>query len=279
MLHIVFGEADVQTLQQAFELDTSLRGEVWQIKDDFAAGPLADIYETEGYQQRRAWWKSLLQFSPYEEQIDIMDDKMTVHNIRKKLAEKESVWVWMGQNAHDVCGYYWLISQLTEYSGNVFILNLGNLPFINQKGGLFYPDYLFEIQPKEFLKAKKLVRPVTNSEFEMDSDEWKKICDTNGLVRVLEGGKKISSKEASYYDEHIFGILNKEPQKLNRFLQTFYTKTKVRAGDVFIVWRIRLLAEENKITITGDWNKGWKDITIQTQSYAQAELLLNESQP
>ena len=38
---------------------------------------------------------------------------------------------------------------------------------------------LQEIQPKEFLKAKKLARPITLSEFEVDPDEWKKLCDEN----------------------------------------------------------------------------------------------------
>ncbi len=142
MLHIVFQEPDIHTLQQAIALDDSLQGEVWQIKDDFAAGPLTNIYEPEGYQQRRDWWKDALQFSPYTEQIHIVDDKMTVHNIKKKLDSGEVIWIWIGQNAHDVCGYFWLLSQLADYAGNVFILNLGNLPFINEKGGLFYPNHL-----------------------------------------------------------------------------------------------------------------------------------------
>ena len=54
--------------------------------------------------------------------------------------------------------------------GNV---DLNNLPFLNDKGQLFYPTYLNEIQPKEFLKAKKLARPITLSEFEIDPDEYR----------------------------------------------------------------------------------------------------------
>lgn len=274
MLHIVFQEADIQTLQTAIALDEIMQGEVWQIKDEFAVGPIAGIYETEGYQQRRDWWKDLLQYSPYVEQINLVDDKMTVHHIKQKLDEQETVWIWMAQNAHDVCGYYWLMSQLAGYAGNVMILNLGNLPFINDKGGLFYPNNLFEILPKEFLKAKKLARPITPGEYEMDSDEWKRQCTENATVRILEGGKKIVGKESSFYDESIFSMLSKEPQKLNKFLQSFYTKTKVTAGDVFIVWRIRRLAEEHKIMVSGDWNKGWKDISLQMPSYEQATLSL-----
>jgi hypothetical protein len=209
MLHIVFQEADINVLQKAIELDETLAGEVWQIKDDFAVGPLADIYETEGYQARRDWWKMLLEFSPYTEQIDLVDDKMTVHNLLKKLDEETSldVWIWMGQNQHDVCSYYWLMSQLKDYQGRIFVLYMNNLPFINEKGGIFYPTALHEIQPKEFLKAKKLARPITLSEFEVDPDEWKKLCNENGGVRILEGGKKIVSKEVDFYDKDILSAM------------------------------------------------------------------------
>ena len=274
MLHIVFQKNDIETLQKAMTLDKNLEGDVWQIADEFAVGPIADIYETEGYQHRKNWWKEVLQYSSYTENLNIADDKLTVHNIKKRLENNETVWVWMAPNQHDVCGYYWLVSQFTAYQSNVFVINLSNLPFINEKGALFYPEKLFQIQPKEFLKAKKLARQITGSEFEMDGDEWKKLCNENAMVRTLEGGKKIASQQASFYDAAIFGLLQNEPQKLTRYLHSFYAKTKVQTGDVFIVWRIRLLAEENKIIITGDWNKGWKDITIHLPSYQQVELTM-----
>lgn len=264
MLHIVFQEADIAVLQKAIELDESLTGDVWQIKDDFAVGPLAGIYETEGYQSRRDWWKMLLEFSPYTEQINLVDDKMTVHNLLNKLDEEPTldVWIWMGQNQHDVCGYYWLMSQLKDYQGRIFVLYMNNLPFINEKGGIFYPTALHEIQPKEFLKAKKLARPITLSEFEVDPDEWKKLCNENGGVRILEGGKKIVSKDVDFYDKDILSAINAEPQKLNKILGTIFGKMKIKTGDVFLVWRIRELINAGKLEAAGDWNKGWKEMTL-----------------
>ena len=200
MIHIVFETANIAVLQQAIELDETIQGTILEIKDDYAVGPLGDIYATEGYQLRRDWWKSLLEFSPYTEQLDLVDDKLTVHHLLKQLDEEPDteVWIWMAQNAHDVCGYYWLMSQLKDYQGRVQVLYLNNLPFINEKGQIFYPSYLHEIQPKEFLKAKRLARPITLSEFEVDPDEWKKHCQESAMVRFLEGGKKIIGKEVVY---------------------------------------------------------------------------------
>ena len=263
MIHIVFQQSDVDTLREAIRLDENLQGEIVEIKDEFAVGPLTDIYETEGYQRRRDWWKELLQHSPYTEQLDIIDDKLTVHQLKEKLNdESQQAWIWMAPNQHDVCGYYWLISQLKDYEKQVFILSLNNLPFINDKGNIFYPRDLFEIPPKEFIKAKKLARPLTISEFELDADEWKKICSENGIVRILDGGKKIISKDASYYDKDILNALTQEPQKLQKIFQTLFGKMKLHTGDVFLVWRMKELINEGKIELTGDWNNGWKDISL-----------------
>ncbi len=209
MIHIVFNTADIASLEAAIELDETLSGKIIEIKDDYAVGPLLDIYETEGYQNRRDWWKNVLTHSPYEDQLDIVDDKLTVHQLQNALNhdENESIWIWMGQNAHDVCGYYWLMSQFKEYQSRIHVLYLNNLPFLNEKGQLFYPTHLSQILPKEFLKAKKLARPITLSEFELDPDEWKKICNENEGVRFLDGGKKLISMGIGYYDKEILSLL------------------------------------------------------------------------
>lgn len=264
MLHIVFQEADISVLQKAIELDESMAGDIMHIKDDFAVGPIQSIYEAEGYQARRDWWKQVLEFSPYTEQLDIVDDKLTVHNILKQLDEDTSlqIWIWMGQNQHDVCGYYWLMSQLSNYQGRIFVLYLNNLPFINEKGGIFYPTALHEIQPKEFLKAKKLARPITTSEFEVDPDEWKKLCTENAMVRLLEGGKKIVGKDADNYDKDLLQVIGAEPQKLQKILGNAFSKMKIKTGDAFLVWRLRELAATGKLEAQGDWARGWKEITF-----------------
>jgi hypothetical protein len=265
MIHLVFNTPDIAALEAAIELDDTLAGKVIEIKDDYAVGPLFDIYETEGYQSRRDWWNVVLEGSPYTEQLDIVDDKLTIHNLQNSLVhdENEEIWIWMGQNAHDVAGYYWVMSQFKEFQGRIQVLYLNNLPFLNEKGQLFYPSYLSQIQPKEFLKAKKLARPITLSEFELDPDEWKKICQENEGVRFLEGGKKLVSMDISFYDKEILSLLTKNAQKLPSALNNIMAKMKVKTGDAFIVYRLKALAELGKIVLAGDWTKGWKDIVVQ----------------
>ena len=283
MIHIVFNESEVALMQQVMELDAELQGEVLQIKDDFAVGPLTGLDTEEGWNARLEWWKQQSQGSPYkEENIGSFDDRETVKSIIEKLEAnpEEQVWIWMGQNQHDVTGYYWLMPQLKAFQGRIMTLYMNNLPFINEKGQIFYPSWLHEIQPKEFLKAKRLSRPITLSEFEVDPDEWKKIVEENAVVRILEGGKKIAGKEESFYDNEIVKNLTGDWQKATRVLSNTLNRMKIKTGDIFIMHRMKQLIADGKIEVTGDVTKGWKDFDVKLagakQTNVEQEELANQ---
>lgn len=274
MIHIVFNESEVDLMKRVIEMDETLAGEVIQIKDDFAVGPLQGIDTEEGWQARLDWCKRLLQGSPYGDSlVGSFDDRVTVAQLKTKLDEnpEEELWIWMGQNQHDVTGYYWLMPQFRDYQGRVMVLYLNNLPFINEKGQIFYPSWLHEIQPKEFTKAKKLARPITLSEFEIDPDEWRKIVEENAVVRILEGGKKIVGKDETFYDNEILKNLTPEWQKATRVLTNTLHRMKIKTGDVFIMWRMKDLISRGRIEVMGDINKGWKDFDVKLPGTKQAE--------
>jgi len=265
MIHIVFNESETELLKEVISLDETLNGEVILVRDDYAVGPLQDIDTEEGWLARLNWWKNLLAYSHYDEKsIHPFDDRETMKIIRAKLEEnpEELLWIWMGQNQHDVCGYFWMVPQLKEFQGRVMVLYMNNLPFINDKGHIFYPSWLSEIPAKEFLKAKKLARPITLSEFEVDPDEWKRLTDENAVVRILEGGKKIVAKEETFYDSEILKNLTGDWQKAWRVVGNTLHRMKIKTGDVFIEWRIRELISSGKIEVTGNPEKGWKDFDL-----------------
>jgi hypothetical protein len=265
MIHIVFNESETELMGKVIEMDETLAGDVIQIRDDFAVGPLAGLDSEEGWNARVEWWKSQLQGSPYKEGLaGSFDDRQTVRELKNKLDADpaEVIWIWMGQNQHDVTGYYWLMPQFKEYQGKVMILYMNNLPFINEKGQLFYPSWLHEIQPKEFLKAKKLARPITLSEFEVDPDEWKKLMEENAPVRILEGGKKIVGKEESFYDNEIIKNITPEWQKATRVLTNTLHRMKIKTGDLFLMTRMKKLIAGGKVETMGDTEKGWKDFDV-----------------
>jgi hypothetical protein len=233
-----------------------MEGEIVEIQDDYAVGPIKDLFTEEGAAIRHQWWRDVLQGGHYDGIADDghADDNKEVFELKRKLDENkdEVVWIWAAQNKHDVSSYYWLMSQLKDYQGRIFILYLNNLPFINEKGNIFYPTSLFQIQPREFVKAKKLARPITLSEFEIDPDEWAKLGREEKDVRLLEGGKKLIQKGYSYYDGELMNYITKDWTKVSKLFQQYFSKVKETTGDAYLLWRIKQMIENGKVEMQGN---------------------------
>ncbi len=272
MLHIVFREEDVNTLTEFFKLDESERGEVFHISDNYALGPLKNIYTSEGLESRKNWWLEVLSGGDFDNpgSNGVHDDSQTIQEIKSRLQNNDEakVCVWVAPNNHDVCGYYWLISQLMDSEDKVQIIWLNNLPFLNEKGHIFYPDYLFEIPPKEFLKARKLTRPVSAAEFEIDPEEWTKICEPNKIIRTLDGHKKLSQHDEDFYDLQIQKFITADWQKASKVIQLFINKSDKTASDSYVLWRLKKMVAADAIDAQGEL-KNMKDFEVKVKPLTQ----------
>jgi hypothetical protein len=276
VLHIVFGQSSSTNLKAAFELDPQLEGEILCFEDDLAVGPLFILDTADGRSARRDWWH-MMQEVPQPvlaEGEELPPPEDPVRSLKARLREEEEleVWIWAGQNACDVCGYYWLISQLDRFSGRIHLIYLNNLPFLNEKNAVFYPTHLHQILPKEFLKAKKLAREVSLAEFELDGDEWRRLMNENAGVRLLEGGKKIRGEAASYYDKDLLQQVTKEFQKANKVIAQATGKFKYPVMDQYLSWRLKELIKEGKIESRGEL-KTMRDFEVKLPGGGEEEVV------
>ncbi len=271
MIHIVFNEADVKVLQDAIEMDETLAGEVIQVKDDYAVGPLGNIYIGEGIEARKQWQRDVLAGSELDGKVDSgeVDDYKTAAELvgTMRRNEEEQIWIWAAQNKHDVSGYYWLLHYMKEFQGRVQILYLNNLPFFNDKGQIFYPNWLHEIPAKEFLKAKKLAREITLSEFEVDPDEWTKLCNEDKGVRLLEGGKKLVQQDYDFYDAELKKFVTADWQKASKIIHNFLAKAKHTTGDMYLLWRLKTMIAQDMFDVQGKVG-GMKDFEVKIKAAA-----------
>jgi len=281
IIHMVFDQAGGEQIKQSFEIEPANAGEIIYIEDNYSLGPVADLSEAEGWQARKNWWQSVLEL-PEDTQPEVMRaDKMKIHQLFQQLEEDEDtvLWIWMGQNERDVSGYYYIISYLMAFQGRIHVLYLNNLPFIDEKGHIFYPKQLSEIRPKEYVKAARLARVVTLSEFELDPEEWDKLSRSPGSVRLLEGGKKLSVRENDYYDKIILDQLGSATMKLAKLLGLLVTKSRLSLPEYYIIWRIKSLIETGQIISQGDFEKGAKNVSLKaTQGQLFVELNPEESE-
>jgi len=291
-LHIVFGQSSATTLAAAFELDETLKGELLYFEDDLSIGPLFILDTKDGQSNRRQWWQQMAGIQPPAQAQPLTEEAQAAEPVvieeesgdpelvkqlkaRLKTEEELQVWIWAGQNARDVSGYYWLVSQFYDFSGRIHIIYLNNLPFLNDKGAVFYPTHLHQILLKEFLKARKLARPVSLAEFELDGDEWHRLMNENAGIRLLEGGKKLKGEPVAYYDKDLLQACSKEFQKASKIVSQLTGKMKFPVPEQFLGWRLKELIKEEKLESRGEL-KTVKDFEVKQPGSSEETAVAGE---
>lgn len=276
LIHIAFDKAGADSLLRSFELDDIIAGDIVILEDDLAFGPLKKKTAQEQQLSRQEWWDQLLKEEEYL-LIQQYNEKLIDLCQKMRSDDNNEIWIWAGQNARDVCGYYSLLSPLSDFLGRVHLIYLNNLPFINDKGGIFYPTQLSEILPKEFLKARKLAREITAAEIEVDGEEWRKLKEENANVRLLEGGKKISSQPDDYFDKELMNRCRLGYIKTWRVVSQVLQKGKAYSNEPFLYQRLRTLMEQGTLEAKGDY-KHFRDCEVKvTGADAPNETVTDES--
>lgn len=269
MIHIVFEREAATALQKSFEIDESMSGQIFTDDEDWSVGPLAETRPSEeSVIDRRQWLNQIFGRQPDVEHIRFIE------SVKTHLVENpdEAAWIWIAPNSRDICGYYHLATGLSQYQGRIFVLWLNNLPFINEKGEVFYPKKIGEIPPKEFTKARLLAQEVSISTFETDADDWKKAEQENKMLRVFEGGRKVAGKDEDYYDKQIVSLAQPAWQRTKTLLRQLTEKSNDIINSVFFTWRVRGLINQEKLEGRGDWEKT-ENFEVRLKPAANSEII------
>jgi hypothetical protein len=240
------------------------------MKDILHIGPLQREEGQSFSALRSAWWqtvapdaKTLIEVTDLERLLEVSTELYKDTDAR--------VWCWMAPGPADVAAYYWMLPYLAKHIGRFYIVNMANLPFLNAEGKVFYPKNISEVLPREIIKARKLARPVTAAEVEMDGDTWKTLLNENGGVRTFEGGKKLLSRPENYYDAQLISTLSGQYQKSSKVLNNAMGKYNLPTGDMHLAWRLRELASQGLIELRGDATKPYREWDVRLPVPAEEE--------
>ncbi len=265
-VHIVVGDMAAAALNDAFAGTEEQHGTVFVVKDVFCVGPLRSE-EMPFAALRSEFWQKVTG----DESI-VVDDLERLMELSTRLSndEVQQVWFWLSGIPADVCTYFWLLHFLKKHLGKLFVVNINGLPFLDDEGKLFYPESLSALPSRQILKAMKLARAVTPSEWETDGDEWKRLIhETETGVRINAGGKQIVGKPIDFYDKDLLSLAGNNNQKISKLIGTAMQKHKIYTGDAFLIWRLKQLAAAQELSITKDSVKRYSGAAEETQLFEE----------
>ena len=273
--HIVVGDLAAVPLSEAIMNEPSMQGEVVVMKDILHVGPIKKEEGSSFSELRTQFWQQVM---PQEKELKV-DDMERLLEISAAMYKDETIqaWFWMAPGPADVTAYHWMLPYLSKHLGRFYLVNIANLPFLNEQGKVYYPKSIGEILPKELVKARRLARQVTPAEMEVDGDEWRRLVEENAGIRTHGGGKKLSSQMETYYDDQLLSFCSHQFQKGSRIVSQALNKFGIPTGDVHLGWRLRRMAEDGRLLLQGNTQKELKDFDVKlpggtaTEAPAEAE--------
>jgi hypothetical protein len=241
--HLIVGEINAIHLNAAFQAGNILdSNKVICLYDNFCFGPLRSSEEPFSL-LRTNFWNHLHQNLSHS---FTYNDLEQILNLLKEIQDANdtiNVHLWMTATARDLLAYYFILHYCKSILNNLHVININGLPFLDDDLKLFYPQDFIYINYKGIIKALKLSRKITLSEFEADADEWKYFQQHPLLIRILKGGKKIDLYDVDYFDQFILDFVQSNPsKKINRIL-SFLNPNSILHLEQYLTSRIKFLLD------------------------------------
>ncbi len=162
----------------------------------------------------------------------------------------EDIRIWYSSQPDELCGLYWLMSQLSKLEGQIGEIFTVQLPDfdVNEKGQIIqnygWGNIYYE-KWKEYLPIK---RATPMSLCRGYATRWEQLKTENAPLRAMINGRLLSVAESFYDDFIIKEIIAEAPVfKEGAFINRFLLKYQLGIGDLWIAARIEELIRAGKL--------------------------------
>lgn len=167
----------------------------------------------------------------------------------------EPVRVWYSDTPDEMCGFYWLMTLLTDEI-DIRAVKLPDHEQVDANTLIHHVGW-GEIPPGDWHRYLPLEAPVTPSFRRMLRGRWKELVQENAPLRAILNGQLISAGE-DLYDCVILRELDKMPEQFHEavLIGNILGRSQMGISDWLIHSRIQRLVDAGKLQILRPHQKG-----------------------
>ena len=230
-----------------------------QPKDIFCfdvAFSVGEITETGFGKQRRDALELLASVWPMEDIISQIDDRLkrnqeALDSVLARCADGESVRVWYSHNPDEMCGMYWLLSQLRplKQRGRILLVKLPEWEYKDEMTICTHNGW-GEIGPGEWGRYQSIQQEAQPAFLALCSTKWSQLKEENARLRIFLNGQLQSAPE-DVYDSFITREIDKQPEAFVEamVIGNVLGKYQLGIGDAWIALRMEKMIAEGRLEV------------------------------
>ena len=249
--------------REAWENAIPMNGQQKDIYCFSLALSIGDISDGGIGERRREVLRHLLSIDPsvdLREQVDtnLQNTAAALSDLIERYVAGEAIRIWYSHNPDELCGMYWLMSQLRPFNLQTPIY-LVKLPLweYGKEDTVISRTGWGEIAPGEwgkYIASQEEVQPAFLSACSM---KWKQLQEANSPLRVTLNGH-LQSVSEDIYDSFILREIDAQPVefKMAVVIGSVLGKYQLGIGDVWIAFRIEKLINDGLLEVVQEAPEG-----------------------
>ena len=182
--------------------------------------------------------------------------------IRERVAAGEALRIWYSNHPDEMCGLYWFMGQLDQWSVHDGQVSIAKLPEWedDKKGNILRKNSWGEVAPEEWHRYLALQKPALPVFIQSCASHWQELQAENALLRAMLNGQLVSTSE-KLYDDFILREIAAEGEEFQEamIVGRVLGKYQLGIGDSWVAFRIEEMINAGKLEAV---TAGAKDMPI-----------------
>lgn len=177
--------------------------------------------------------------------------KKRLKDVQFRFYKGESLRIWYGQNARDLCGLYWVLDQLEVGDSCCHQVKLRECPHaLAQEKSTQHVLGWGNLEPIDYWRLSDNEKILSKQNLQLLKEKWMILKTQNSRLRVLIGDSVRSANE-DFYDAYIWDFFKNHPDPFwETEIMEDFTKQQFGSNFDILLQRIDTLISEKKIDIT-----------------------------
>lgn len=251
-LHVIPTSFSIQPLEESFQINPHLFGDVIALNDFLQVGPIQDLNTDKGLKARKCWLQANLLYpeSDFEEAKlnSWLEDERKLDFMNGEIA-KSNLCIWVGNNPFDQLMLCRLMHSLRPDSESTFIIPVSQYPLISSNNKT--RDTINVLNALNIVEVSKHLRQIRKDEIDQAIEIWENLAASPLLLRTLGKNSVLEPVSESVYDNSLLRNCTTEYQPASRIIGRTLLDIKSYVNDDVLNWRLKLLCQGDKLQFKG----------------------------